>query len=257
MASALIGGIIESKLADSHDILVSDINPKTRDYLEAEFTVQVTDDNSKVAGDSDLVILAVKPQNLADVGRELQDQFKPNCLLISILAGKPVSVLKDTLGASLRIIRVMPNLPALVGSGITSIVECPEDPKGQEIAEKIFKTVGQVVVVPEKAMDAVTALAGSGPGFVYAIMEAFIEGGRKLGLSTEAAQQLTIGTFAGACELILKHNEKPEYLRRRVTSPGGTTEAGLKAFADDQLQQTIVDGLHAAAKRSQELSRPE
>ncbi|HNT34018.1 MAG TPA: pyrroline-5-carboxylate reductase [bacterium] len=257
MASALIGGVINSGLTPPENIIVCDILEQRRTLLQKEFFVQVSDSAREVVKSAKTVVLAVKPQNLEGVATEIGGLFTSDQILISILAGKPRSAIIAALGQSVRLVRAMPNLPALVGAAITAIAQMPEDIEAQATASSILSTVGKVIVVPEDLMDPVTALSGSGPGYVFYLIEAFVQGGVELGFSAEEALRLTVETFSGSCKLLLERSAEPSELRRQVTSPGGTTAAGLSAFDAGGLKGTIAQGLLAANQRAKELSTPD
>lgn len=257
MASALIGGVIHSHLATPDEILVSDILPQKRELLKREFSVRTADTSLEVVQQCPVIILAVKPQNLQALAASLKNTFTPEQILISILAGKSRAAILEALGSPLRLVRVMPNLPALVGAGVSAIAEMPDDQDAQSVTQSIFETVGRVAILPESLMDPVTALSGSGPGFVYYLMEAFVQTGIELGFTEQQALQLTLETFLGSCRLLLERSTQPEALRQQVTSPGGTTAAGISEFDSCGLKDVIRRGLVAANQRAKELSNPD
>jgi len=175
--------------------------------------------------------------------------------VISVLAGVPVSKLQEALGEGPTIVRVMPNLPALIGQGMSVVASDCGEPSQIELVKSILETVGEVVVLPEKHLDATTALSGSGPGYVYLFIEALAEAGETVGLPREAARKMAERTFIGACRLLETSSEPPEELRRRVTSPGGTTEAGLMAFEELGLRDIFKAALERSTERAAELGR--
>lgn len=256
MASALIGGILRSGLEPPAALIASDISSERLDDVARRFAIETTRENLEVAETSALVILAVKPQQFPDVAAGLRGRLKAEQTVLSIMAGVPIASIASALDGSLSIIRVMPNLPALVGAGISALTPGPgvtEDRMAR--AESIFRTVGETVRVPESLMDAVTAASGSGPGFVYAIIEAFIAACQSVGLDSQTSETLAKQTFYGATKLLVESGESASELRKRVSSPGGTTLAGLAALEKHALPETIKAAITAARDRSVELGK--
>lgn len=245
MAEALIAG-----LGRTARVTVFDVDPKRLKLLKAKYKVQAAKSNAAAFAAAEVVILAVKPQHLAEVLAEVTG----NKLVISIAAGIPISYLQKKLPGC-RIIRTMPNNPALVGQGITALAPAKGvGSRGLGIAKKIFKAVGEVVVVPEKWMDAVTGLSGSGPAFVYLIMEALTEGGVARGLPFAVAEKLATQTVIGAAQTARQSVHSLRELRRMVTSPGGTTIEGLAVLEKFKLVDALAGAVRAAAKKSAVLS---
>jgi pyrroline-5-carboxylate reductase len=253
MAEALIKGIIQSGMKD---IIISEPRDERRVYLEKTYGVKSTSDNKEVVKNSNIIILAVKPQNMDDVTAEIADLISNDKLIVSIAAGITLSYLSSKLKTS-KIIRVMPNTPALVQEGISvlSMCECIHD-KEMGLVRDIFMSVGRVLVLPEKYMDAVTALSGSGPAFIALFVESMIDAGITMGLGKDNATELTIQTLIGTAKL-LETGMPPNNLRKMVTSPGGTTAAGLKVFEERGLKEIITAVIEAATNRSKELGRKE
>ncbi|MEW6584438.1 MAG: pyrroline-5-carboxylate reductase [Nitrospirota bacterium] len=251
MAEALIKGI---RQGGKKDIIVSEPRADRRAYLEKTYGVTTTSDNKEVTKRCNIIIFAVKPQNMDEVTAEIADTLAKEAIVISIAAGITLSYLSSRLKTD-RIIRVMPNTPALVleGMSVLSLCECIAD-KEMSIVRDIFMSVGKVLVLPEKYMDAVTALSGSGPAFFAYFVEAMIEAGEKVGLSRENASDLAIQTMSGTAKM-LDTGMPPAKLREMVTSPGGTTAAGLKIFEERNMKTLIADVIGAAKKRSEELGR--
>lgn len=254
MGEALLGGVIRAGITTKDRIFVSDIDPKRLDRVVESFGVRPASSNAKAVEEAQVILLAVKPQNLQAVAEQIADELVGEQLLISVLAGVPVFKLQALLGAEATIIRVMPNLPALIGQGMSVVADSAE-PSQIELVKAILETVGDVVVLPEKHLDAVTALSGSGPGYVYLFVEALAEAGEAVGLPHEAALQMARKTFIGACQLLEQSEEPPEALRRRVTSPGGTTEAALQAFEKLGLRDIFKAAIRRSTERATELGR--
>lgn len=253
MAEALIKGMVQSGMKD---IMVSEPRDERRLYLEKTYSVKAAHDNKEAVRKCTIIILAVKPQNMDDVTAGISDLISPDKLIVSIAAGITLSYLTSRLKTS-RIIRVMPNTPALVqeGMSVLSLCECIPD-KDMSIVRDIFMSVGRVLVLPEKYMDAVTAVSGSGPGFIAYFVECMTEAGVKVGLGSHDASELAIQTLIGTAKL-LETGMPPDKLREMVTSPGGTTAAGLKAFEEKGFKDVISAVIQAAVERSKELGGKE
>ena len=248
MAEALIKGIAAKH---AKDIMVSEPRDDRRDYLEKTYHVKTTPDNKEVLKNCTIIILAVKPQNMDEVTAEISD-ITIDKIVVSIAAGIPISYLSSRLKTS-KIIRVMPNTPALIqeGMSVMSMCECMHDKELGTIKE-MFMSVGTLLMLPEKYMNAVTALSGSGPAFFAYFVEALIEGGIKIGLDKADAQALAIQTMLGTARL-LDTGMAPAKLREMVTSPGGTTAAGLQVFQERGFTDAVVSSLEAATNRAREL----
>jgi pyrroline-5-carboxylate reductase len=253
MAEALVKGMVQ---AGMKDIIVSEPREDRRAYFEKTYGAKTTSDNREVVGQSTIVILAVKPQNMDDVTSEIVPFITGEKLVVSIAAGITLQYLTARLKTS-KIVRVMPNTPALVqeGMSVLSMCECIHD-KEMAVVRGIFMSVGKVLVLPEKYMDAVTALSGSGPAFVALFAEAMIAAGIKVGLTEDTASELAVQTVIGTAKL-LETGMPPDKLREMVTSPGGTTAAGLRVFEEKGIKEIVSGVIDAAAKRSKELGRSE
>lgn len=235
-------------------IIVSEPLEERRKYIEQTYRVNTTASNKEVVNRSDIIFLAVKPQNIEDVLREISALINERKTIVSIAAGITLSYLESKLGTK-KIIRVMPNTPAIVQEGM-SVMSLGETSFGSELeaVRIILESVGRVLILPEDLMNAVTALSGSGPGFIAFYVEAIIETGEAMGLSRDDALRLSVQTLLGTAKL-LDSGMPPDKLRKMVTSPGGTTEAGLKMFEEKGLKGIITEGLNAARKRAEELGR--
>jgi len=257
MASALIGGLMRAgstvqiagvveTLAEQRAQLGERFNVPTYGSLAAAATAQ--------ALDVDAIVLAVKPQQLQAVAREL-DPFASHCAVISLAAGIRATDIARWLGGHQRIIRAMPNTPALVGAGITGLFALPQTPEDDRaLADELMSAAGATLWVnSEPLINAVTAMSGSGPAYVFHWMEAMQSAGIELGLSPEAAHILTMATFNGATRLAMQSEESPARLRERVTSPGGTTAAALAAMAEAHVESGIKAGIRAACERGAQL----
>jgi pyrroline-5-carboxylate reductase len=249
MAEALIKGITGQ---GGKDIFVSEPLLERRRYLENSYGIRTTPSNKEVAESCGIIILAVKPQNMAAVLDEIADSIPEEKTVVSIAAGITLAFLQKKLKTR-KLVRVMPNTPAIVqeGMSVLSLCECFSERDIAAVRE-IFMSVGKVLTLPEKYMNAVTALSGSGPGFIALFTEALIEAGLQIGLAGDNASMLAIQTLIGTAKL-LETGIPPEQLRIMVTSPGGTTAAGLKLFDERGLKSIVADALRAAVKRAEEL----
>ena len=253
MAQALIGGLISRGLPPTR-ITVSDPVEKVR-LLLAEKDVCVTDDNIAAIRDADIVLFAVKPQVLASVLKPLKGLFEDK-LVMSIVAGAEIATIA-TLLATDRIVRVMPNTPALVQTGAHGLYATDAvDSKDRELASQVLAATGLTLWVNSEAqIDAVTAVSGSGPAYFFYMMESMIRAGKNLGLDEKVATALTLQTALGAAQMAITSSNTPAELRKNVTSPNGTTQAALEVFDRAQISQNIQAALAAAQKRSQELAQ--
>jgi pyrroline-5-carboxylate reductase len=254
MATALIQGLIATHTARREQLLVSDIRAEGLVQLRDKYGVRTTLD-SRAACQSDILVLSVKPQNFAGLLPTIAQHLAPSTLVISIAAGVPLRAIEAALPQS-RVVRAMPNTPALVSAGATALA--PGSKASQEdmaLATKIFASVGQVVQVEEAHLDAVTALSGSGPAYVFLMAEALASAGAELGLTPEVARVLAAQTIFGAGKLLAESPDAPAELRRKVTSPGGTTAAGLAALEARDFAGAITACLRAANARGQELGQ--
>lgn len=256
MAASLIGGLLKDQYP-AQQLWASDPDGQRLDQLGGRFGINTCGDNLDLVQACDLVVLAVKPQQLAAVAKDIAravQQRRP--LVISIAAGVRCADLERWLGGQLPLIRVMPNTPALVQSGAAALYANPAvDTEQRGLAESIMRAVGVAIWVDDEAqMDAVTALSGSGPAYFLLVMEAMEKAAQTLGLGAGNARLLTLQTAFGAAKMALESDQQAAELRRRVTSPGGTTEAALAVLVDGGLEALFGDALNAAAKRSRELA---
>ncbi|MDJ1168215.1 pyrroline-5-carboxylate reductase [Roseofilum sp. BLCC_M154] len=253
MAEAILSRILAEKIYSPNQVRVSEPRSERRQELVDRYGVQVTDNNREVAEATEMVLLAIKPQVFAQIATELSGVKMP--LLVSILAGVPISKLEAAF-PDRSIIRVMPNAPATVGAGMSAIApnsHTTADRLAQ--AKTLLSAVGQVVEVPESLMDAVTGVSGSGPAFVALTIEALSDGGVAAGLPRAIATQLALQTVLGTAQMIQETGLHPGELKDRVTSPGGTTIAGVRQLELGGLRSALIEAVLAAYERSQELGR--
>ncbi len=252
MSSALIGGLLKRGFSAAH-LRVVEINPDSCKRLHQEFGVRAAPEMSVGISHSEVVVLAVKPQQIREVALQLKPALDGQ-LVISIAAGIRAEDLARWLGSQ-NIVRAMPNTPALIRSGVTGLYALPEVSKERRAdAQTILAAVGKTLWLKTEAMmDAVTAVSGSGPAYVFYFIEAMQEAARELGFSDKDARLLVLDTFIGAVKLAVSSDEDVSELRARVTSKNGTTERALLSMEADDVQQHIISALHVAAERSQEL----
>ncbi|MBN1270168.1 MAG: pyrroline-5-carboxylate reductase [Kiritimatiellae bacterium] len=257
MAEALVHGIVKGKVCLPADITVTDLRRERLEHFEKTFGVRADSDSAGAAREADLLVLAVKPQSLREVLGEIKGSLdrKRTCVL-SIAAGITARVIESELGEGARVVRSMPNTPALVGAGVAAI--CGGQWAKEEdllAAEALLGAAGLVVRVAEKDMDAVTAVSGSGPAYVFFLIEAMLEGAKRLGLEETTARSLVLATVAGAARMCSETGEDPAVLRERVTSRGGTTAAALEVLRAKGVFEAWVEAIAAAHARSRELSQ--
>jgi pyrroline-5-carboxylate reductase len=252
MAGAIIGGLIRQGIPPSA-IEVVEPFAQTRDHLKAHYGVVAKEVASPALARAGLVVWAVKPQTFKDAAAQVRAHCT-NALHLSVAAGIRSDSIAQWLGTG-RIVRAMPNTPALVGKGMTALFARPGVSDADKArCEEVIATTGESLWVGEEAqLDAVTALSGSGPAYVFFFLEAMTRAGVEMGLSREQAYQLAIGTFAGAAELARASDDPPEVLRQRVTSKGGTTHAAITSMETDRVHDLFVKALHAAGERAREL----
>jgi len=258
MATALIKGLINSGVYDPGRVLAADKDMAALRRMSDSVGVTCYPSNLKVATECSIVVLAVKPQQMQEALEEMKAAITDDHLIISIAAGVPLRMIRDIIGKDIPLIRVMPNTPALVQKGVSALAAGDlATAAHMDAARRIFGAVGETVEVTEPLMDAVTALSGSGPGYVFRIMECMVEAGAGLGLKEETALILVVQTFLGAAYLAKASGDSLSELRRKVTSPGGTTAAGLAILEENGLQDMIVEAVNAACDRSLELGKRE
>jgi pyrroline-5-carboxylate reductase len=256
MATALAAGWLKAGLAAPGRLCASDPVPAARDAFHQATGATVHGDNLRVAAASDVLVLAVKPQQMADVLKELRPALQPQHLVVSIAAGVTLRQLADGLGDTCRLVRVMPNTPCLVGASASAFAaSASANPADVQLVERLLNSVGRAVQVPEKLLDAVTGLSGSGPAFVFVVIEALSDGGVRMGLPRDLATLLAAQTVLGAAKMLLETGQHPGALKDAVASPGGTTIAGLHALERGGLRAALMDAVEAATRRSAELGK--
>jgi pyrroline-5-carboxylate reductase len=255
MGSIIAQGLIAHKIILAKDIIVTDIDAARLEFLRSSMKLKVSQNNEKAVKGADIIILAVKPQNMAATLTEMSSAIDKSKIVISIAAGITTNFIEKSLTNGARVVRVMPNTPALIGEGAAAAAKgsCAKA-DDVKLTRAIFNAVGISVEIEEKLMDAVTGLSGSGPAYFFLIIEALIDAGEQMGLPRDLAKQLAAQTMLGAARLCLQSDKQPAQLREMVTSPGGTTAAGLKVMEEGNIRALIVSAVEAATKRSKELA---
>ena len=253
MGLTIAQSLLKGRLVRAQGVVGSDPRPGQRARLR-KFKVKPVASNGEVVDKSDIVFLAVKPQEMEKALKEVESHWRKGQLIISIAAGISTQWIQKRISKKLPVVRVMPNTPAQVGQGVSVICGGRFARTGDlTVAQILLSSMGEVLELPEKSFHGVTAISGSGPAYVFYLMEAMAEAGRKLGLPGSALQQLVLKTVSGSAQLAASTGEKPETLRTRVTSKGGTTEAALKVFDQKKVKKGLVRGIRSAAARSKQL----
>jgi pyrroline-5-carboxylate reductase len=256
MGEALIKGLVVANVVPAKSIYTADVRGDRLAELAKLFGIQAAADNSDLVSRCDVVILAVKPQIMEAVLREIAPAVTRQKLLISIAAGVSTAKIRAMLNRDARLIRVMPNTPALVLEGVTAIAKGQHlEPGDLDTAGEIFKAVGRVVVLDEDLMDAVTGLSGSGPAYVAIVIESLADGGVRMGLDRMTAMTLATQTVLGAAKLLLETGLHPGALKDMVSSPGGTSIAGVAALEEGGIRATFIKAVERATLRSRELGQ--
>jgi len=253
MASALARGVVSSGAFAPGDVIVTDVVRTAAEALAKATGATIAVTNAELAARADHIVLCVKPQDAVSALRELGSAIHGK-LIISIVAGLSTTVLEEAAGHGARIVRVMPNTPALVAQGAAAYaLGSVATDADAEVVEQLFRSVGLIVRVKEPLLDAVTGLSGSGPAYVFTVIEALADGGVLMGLPRDLALQLAAQTVLGAATMVRETQQHPATLRDQVTSPGGTTIAGLEALEKAGLRSALISGVRAATERSRQL----
>jgi len=254
MAEALVKGLLRAGTADASEIVCSEPRAERREEIAKRYGVRVIAENLAAAEEAQIVVLSVKPQSMDDLLEEIAPAIDHSKLVVSIAAGIPIAAIARKLGAGVRIVRTMPNTPALVGAGATALARGAHATQADlEQARALFQAVGVAVLVEEHHLDAVTGLSGSGPAFLFLVIEALADGGVKVGLARPVAMALAAQTVLGSAKLVLETGEHPGRLKDQVTSPGGTAIAGIHALEAGGLRAALIAAVEAATRRSHEL----
>lgn len=255
MAQAIIAGAINSGQFQAAEIWVSDPDARRLQFLKDTYGINGCADNKSTMECAQVIILAVKPQVVAGVLREIYQAVQHKQLIISLAAGITIKYLEDNLPSGTPVVRVMPNTPCLIGQGISVYALGAEvNEAEQAVTAKLLEALGESLCLPEAMMNAVTAISGSGPAYVYLFIEALIDAGVRIGLPRDIAKQLTLQTVLGATKMVAESGQHPAELRNAVTSPGGTTIAAIQAFEQSGFRASIFQAVMAAESRATELS---
>jgi pyrroline-5-carboxylate reductase len=256
MAEAMIRGLVRGGHIPADRVAASAPRRERLDALVKAYGIHGTTDNREVVRRSRLIVMSVKPQILDKVLREIGDQLAPGTLVVSIAAGVDTGTIEEAVADGVHVVRAMPNTPALVGAGATAIAAGKHASEADLVtARALFDAVGISVVLDESHLDAVTGLSGSGPAYIFLILEALADAGVKVGLSRRDAQRLAAQTVMGSAKLLLETDEHPGRLKDMVTSPGGTAIAGLHTLEEGGLRTTLINAVETATKRARELGR--
>jgi pyrroline-5-carboxylate reductase len=256
MATALARGWLAAHFLDGDRALAGDPHPPARDAFQQETGIRCVADNRAVVAAADVLVLAVKPQSLPELVHEIGGTIQPRHLILSIVTGATLRQLGESLGSDCRVVRVMPNTPCLVGASASVFAGNGLATEADlQLVERLLGAVGLALRVDEKLLDAVTGLSGSGPAFVYVMIEALSDGGVRMGLPRAVATQLAAQTVLGAARMVLQTGQHPGVLKDQVASPGGTTIAGLHALERGGVRAALMNAVEAASLRAAELGR--
>ena len=255
MAEAIVAGIVKNKVVEAADIFVTDISEERLTHFMMKYDVSTSDDNTYPVMLSDVVVLSVKPQIFPAVWPEIESALKPETLVVSIMAGVPSAKIAN--GKPIRVVRVMPNTPALIGEGAAGIAAGEFATQADvQLTEKLMNAVGSSVVVPdEEQLHAVTAVSGSGPAYIFYFLESMLEAANQLNMEKGIARELALSTVIGAARLMQETGETADALRKKVTSKGGTTAEAINTMQERGVKESIIAAMHACATRSEELAK--
>lgn len=254
MAEAIIAGIVGNEVVTTEDVCVSDISEERLEHFESGFGIQTSKSNASAVADADVVVLSVKPQIFPAVWLEIESALKPEALVVSIMAGIPSAKIAN--GKPIRVVRVMPNTPSLVGEGAAGIAAGEYATEHDlQIAHSLLAAVGVARIVTEEEIDAVTALSGSGPAYVFYLLESMLEAADRMGLESGVSRELALSTVIGAARLMQTTGESAAELRAKVTSKGGTTHAAISTLEELGVKESIMAAILAAQARSVELAQ--
>lgn len=256
MGEALISGLMKSKLADETSLRTSDTVPQRREYISKKYGISCVPDNKQVAANSNIVILAIQPKDMKAVLDSIRDTLTPKHILISIAAGVSIEYISKTLQKNTPLIRAMPNNPCMIGEGMIALAPTSNvSEESLQTAREIFNSIGRTMVIDERYFDAITGLSGSGPAYVYLVIEALADGGVKAGIPKDVAIELAAQTVLGSARMVLETHEHPAKLRDMVATPGGTTISGLMELEEGKVRAAFMRAVEKATQRAKELTR--
>lgn len=255
MGEALLAGLLKANLTNPENIIATDIRDDRLKYIANKWNVRTTINNPEAVKEADVVVLCVKPQTISDVLKKIKEEVREQQLIISILAGITTETINNSIGKKSPVVRAMPNIPATVDEGATGLcLGKYAEEIHKDIATQIFKAVGEVEIVYESQMDIVTGLSGSGPAYIYMIIEALTDGGVMMGLSREVAARLATQTVLGSAKLVRETGIHPAVLKDQVTTPGGTAISAIQELETHGLRPMLIRAVETATKKSKELS---
>lgn len=256
MATALIRGLLRVGAARPEEVIAADPHPEQLERLSGEFGIATVADNREAASSADIVVLSIKPQAMNAALEAIAPAIDGSKLVISIAAGVPIARIAEQLGPQTRIVRAMPNSPALIGAGATALSAGSQASQADLArARTLFDSVGMTVTVGEELLDAVTGLSGSGPAYIFLIIEALADAGVKMGLPRQSALNLTVQTLLGSARMLQETGLHPAQLKDQVTSPGGTTSVGLHTLEAGGLRTTLINAVENATEKSKALGQ--
>ncbi|MDQ1280328.1 MAG: pyrroline-5-carboxylate reductase [Thermoproteota archaeon] len=256
MGEALISGLIKSKLADENSLKASDAVSQRREYISRKYGISCLLDNRQVIENSDIVILAIQPRDMKVVLEGIRETITLNHILISIAAGISTEYISKILQKNVPIIRGMPNNPCMIGEGMIALAPTHNVTKeSMDVARGIFNSIGRTIVIDEMYFDAITGLSGSGPAYVYLVIEALADGGVKAGIPKDVAIELAAQTVLGSARMVLETHEHPAKLKDMVATPGGTTISGLMELEEGKIRAAFMRAVEKATQRAKELTR--
>lgn len=253
MAEAIVRGVIKNGLLRPEQIIAADVSEQRRDLFAQQLGIRAVADNSEVAKQSKIILLSVKPYQMENVLAGIGQRMKPDALVISIAAGVSTAFIEKHLGGGKkwRVIRTMPNTPMLVGEGMAAIsAGSNADQRDMATARRIFESAAAVIEVSEDQLDAVTAISGSGPAYFFFLVEQMIRAGVELGLTSQQSHTLAVTTALGAAKMLISSSDSPQELRRKVTTPGGTTHAAISHMEEHRFPEILIEAIKAAEQRS-------
>jgi pyrroline-5-carboxylate reductase len=256
IGAAMIGGILKSGVADREHVIATEASPERAEEIAARFSISVrVRANREAASWAEVIILAVKPMTVPEVLQEIREELRPEQILISLAAAVPIGLIEKLVQKRMPIFRAMPNIPVVVDEGATAVAtNGAVTPEQRRLVEQIFRAVGYVVFVEEDMMHAVTALSGSGPAYIYMVIEALIDGGLKMGLSREVATRLTEQTVLGAAKLVRETGLHPAILKDQVITPGGVTISAIHELEKHGLRSMLISAIETATLQSRRLT---
>lgn len=256
MSQAMIGGVVNAEIFQGKNILVSDLNKKSLESAADKYGVTTTTDNLEVAKESDILVLAVKPNLYGLIISQIKDEVKDDVIIVTIAAGKSIESTEAAFGKNIKVVRVMPNTPALVGEGMSSMVsnKLTETHELEEIM-RIFESFGSTEVVEEKLMDVVTSVSGSAPAYVYMFIEAMADGAVLDGMPRDKAYKMAAQTVLGAAKMVMETGMHPGQLKDMVCSPGGTTIEAVAVFEKKGLRDAVITAMRSCTEKSKKMSK--